>query len=268
MVDSRAPDTSPVTYGRSSDHVGIITMCRPEQKNTMSAELLASFSECVSAARADSELRCLVVTGQGRAFCAGADLSMPVQTSEPGLSPAERSYGMYVPFLSLLDVEVPIVGALNGHAIGGGFGLCLLCDLRVARRDAKYGATFTALGLHPGMAVTYILPRLVGLARASDWLYTGRLFDGIEGRDAGLFNEALEGDEVLPRSLEMATQIARSGPLAVKATKRSMLSGLGWDPREAARREARVQAETVDTDDGREGIAAALERRTPRFVGR
>ena len=172
---------------------------------------------------------------------------------------------MYEPFLSLLDVEVPVVGAINGHAIGGGFGLALLCDLRYARRDAKYGVTFTRLGLHPGMAVTYLLPRIVGLPRAADWLFTSRLFDGNEGAGCGLFNEALPGDEVLPRALKVARTIASNGPIAVRMTKRSLLRELGWDIRAAAFRESFAQAVTVETDDAEEGIAAALERREPRF---
>lgn len=263
-----APMNAAVTYERGADHVGVLTLNRPDEKNTMSAELLAAFAERVDEARADTLLRCLVVTGQGRAFCAGADLSNPVQTDEPGRSGQERSYAMYEPFLSLVDVEVPVVGALNGHAIGGGLGLALLCDLRYARKDAKYGATFTRLGLHPGMAVTYILPRLVGVAHASDWLYTGRLFDGNEGASAGLFNEALPGEEVIPRAIEVARQIAANGPLAVKLTKMSLLQGLAWNRRAAAWDEASAQAITVETDDGREGIDAALARRDPRFAGR
>jgi enoyl-CoA hydratase/carnithine racemase len=256
-----------VSYERD-DGVGLITLARGADGNRMSPEILAGFSKRILEARGDSGLRCLVITGEGRSFCAGADLSQPLQSDQESWSPEERSYAMYAPFLSLLDVDVPVIGALNGHAIGGGFGLALLCDLRYARIDSKYGATFTRLGLHPGMAVTYLLPRLVGLSRASDWLYTARLFDGREGQESGLFNEALPAAKVLPRAFEVATAISRNGPIALRMTKESLRRGLELAPKEAAKFEARAQSTTIDTFDAKEGIAAALERRPPEFRGR
>src|ERR687884_1776204 len=111
---------------------------------------------------------------------------------------------MYEPFLSLLDVEVPIVGALNGHAVGGGFGLALVCDLRIGALDAKYGANFVRLGLAPGMAISYLLPRLVGSARASELLYTGRLVDGKEAETLGILNRAVAGEHVLAEAMAIA----------------------------------------------------------------
>jgi enoyl-CoA hydratase/carnithine racemase len=256
-----------VLYERDGG-VGVITLNRPDNRNSMTEEILNGIAARVAEARADRGLRCLVVTGEGRSFCAGADFKSQIQREAEGRAPHERSYAMYEPFLSLLDVEVPVVGALNGHAIGGGFGLALVCDLRYAREDAKYGANFTRLGLHPGMAVSYLLPRLVGLPRAADWLYTGRLFDGREGAESGLFNEALPGAEVRPRAMAVARRIADNAPIAMRMTKRSLMQGLGWDAKAAAYREAYAQAVSVATEDAKEGMAALLEKRDPRFEGR
>lgn len=253
---------------QNDDGVGVITLNRPDNRNSMTEEILEGFRARVAEGRADRDLRCLVVTGSGRCFSAGADFKSQIQRDDADRQPHERSFAMYEPFLSLLEVEVPVVGALNGHAIGGGFGLALVCDLRYAREDAKYGANFTRLGLHPGMAVSYLLPRLVGLPRAADWLYTGRLFDGREGADAGVFNEALPGDAVLPRAMEVARAIAANAPVAVRATKRSLTQGLGWEPVAAAYREAYAQAATVATEDAKEGMRALLEKREPHFRGR
>ena len=194
----------------------MITLNRPDNRNSMTEEILEGMSARAREARDDRDLRCLVITGRGRSFCAGADFRAQIQRDDEGRTPHERSYAMYEPFLSLLDVEVPIVGAINGHAIGGGFGLALMCDLRYVREDAKYGANFTRLGLHPGMAVSYLLPRLVGLPRASEWLYTGRLFDGREGAAAGLFNEALPGDAVEAHAMGVARTIASNAPIAMR----------------------------------------------------
>src|SRR5690606_16807219 len=99
------------------------------------------------------------------------------------LQPHERSYAMYEPFLSVLDIEVPVIAALNGHAVGGGFGLALVCDLRIAAREARYGANFARLGLHAGMAISYLLPRIIGPVRAAELLFTGRLIDGREAEE-------------------------------------------------------------------------------------
>src|SRR6185369_8604145 len=126
--------------------VGVITLDRPDNRNSMTPELLDAFAAASASARA-AGLRALVITGTGNCFSAGADFKFGAQRAE-GL-PHERSFAMYVPFLSLLDVEVPIIGALNGHAIGGGFGLALLCDLRIGALEGKYGANFVKLGLGP-----------------------------------------------------------------------------------------------------------------------
>lgn len=256
-----------VRYG-NDDGVGVITLNRPDNRNSMTEEILEGVAACIAEARADTALRCLVITGEGRSFSAGADFNAQIQRDMEGRTAHERSYAMYEPFLSVLDVEVPVIGALNGHAIGGGFGLALVCDLRYAREDAKYGANFVRLGLHPGMAVSYLLPRIVGLPRAAEWLYTGRLFDGREGEAAGLFNAALPGDEVKPRAFEVARRIASNAPVATRLTKRSLTQGLAWEPKVAAYREAYAQAVTVDTDDAKEGVRALLEKRDPEFRGR
>lgn len=255
-----------VVYRRAGA-VGVITLSRPDNRNSMTAELLDAFTVACAAARDDAGARCVVITGEGACFSAGADFKAQLQRAAPGRQPHERSYAMYEPFLGVLDVEVPVIGALNGHAVGGGFGLALVCDLRVASRDAKYGANFTRLGLHPGMAISYLLPRLVGVARAAELLFTGRLVTGAEAAAMGLVSEALPAADVLPRAMELAEQIAANAPIAVRMTKRSLYEALDWQPRAAAFREAFAQAATLATADATEGMSALLEKRTPRFRG-
>lgn len=248
------------------DAVGVITLNRPDNRNSMTPELLDAFARASAAARADGALRCVVVTGAGSCFSSGADFKATLQRD--GGTPSERSYAMYEPFLSLLDLEVPVVGALNGHTVGGGFGLALVCDLRIGAADAKYGANFVRLGLAPGMAISYLLPRLVGVARANELLFTGRLVDGRTAEALGILNRAVPAEEVLPQALALAREIAEAAPLAVRATKAAIRRGLGLAPREAARAEAFAQAESLATEDAREGIAALLAKRRPAFTGR
>jgi enoyl-CoA hydratase/carnithine racemase len=256
-----------VTYG-TSGAVGVIAMNRPDNRNSMTAELLDAFAAAAEAARVDREARCIVLVGSGSCFSAGADLKAEVQRGDEARLPHERSFAMYEPFLAVLDIEVPVVAALNGHAVGGGFGLALLCDIRIACRTARYGANFCRLGLGPGLGISYLLPRLVGASRAAELLYTGRLMTGDEIAAIGLASRAVEAEDVLPAALELAREIAASAPLAVRATKRCLLDGLGWDIRRAAWREALAQAATVATADFAEGLAALLGKREPRFAGK
>lgn len=253
----------------AQDTIGVITLDRPDNRNSMTPELLDAFASAVAAARAAADLRCVVITGTGACFSAGADFKSVLQRDDGGAwrAPHEKSFAMYQPFLGVLDLAVPVVAALNGHTVGGGFGLAMCCDIRIGARTAKYGANFTRLGLAPGMAISYILPRLVGVSRAAELLFTGRLVDGDEAERIGLLT-AVDAADVLPRAMELARAIAASAPVAVRETKRALYRGLGWDPRGAAYLESFAQAESVVTADAAEGIAALLEKREPRFAGR
>lgn len=261
--------SEPAVLFERQDHIGLITLNRPDNRNSMTPELFGAFVDATARARAEDGLRCVVITGTGRCFSAGADFRSQIQTGdEATMAPHERSYAMYTPFLSVLDIEVPVVAALNGHAVGGGFGLALACDLRVANRDAKYGANFARLGLSAGMGISYILPRLVGPSRAAELLFTGRLYDGEEALAMGVVQGAEDPDDVLLAAMEWANAIAANAPIAVRLLKKTLYAGMGWDVRAAALEEARAQAVTIDTDDVQEGIRALLEKREPLFRGR
>jgi enoyl-CoA hydratase/carnithine racemase len=262
--------TEPAVLYESDEQIAQITLNRPDNRNSMTKDVLEGLREAVDRARSEQELRCLIVTGTGKSFCAGADFKSQGQENESGRfrAPNERTFEIYSPFLSLLEVEVPVIAAMQGHAIGGGLGLAVVCDLRVANREARYGANFVRLGLHPGMATTYILPRLLGLPRAVELLLTGRIISGAEATELGLVHYAVDADQVLGKARELASEIAGCAPLAVRWTKRSIYRGIDWDPRRAAELEAHAQSRTLETEDVREGIRALLERRDPVFKGR
>ena len=260
----------PAVLYEAKDGITEITLNRPENRNSMTDDVLEGLREAVRRVREDSEVRCVIITGRGKSFCAGADFKNQVQRegADQATLPHERSFAMYSPFLSVLDIEVPTIAAMQGHAIGGGLGLAVVCDLRVANRDAKYGANFVRLGLHPGMATTYILPRLVGLPRALELLLTGRIVTGAEAAELGFVNHAVVGDQVLVRAREIAQEIASAAPVAVRMTKAAIYRHTSWDPVLAAEFEAHAQSRTLETQDSKEGIRALLEKRAPRFKGR
>ena len=263
--------SEPAVLYEAKDYIATVTLNRPENRNSMTDDVLEGLRACVARVKEDPELRCVIITGRGKSFCAGADFKSGAQRdggSARKLLPNERSFAMYSPFLGVLQIEIPVIGALQGHAIGGGFGLALVCDIRVANRDARFGANFTKLGIHPGMATTYILPRLVGLPRAAELLFAGRIVSGAEAAEYGMVNHSVAEAEVMPRALELAREIASAAPIAVRWTKRSLYRNSSWDPVPAAEAEAHAQSRTFETEDSKEGVAALLEKRAPVFRGR
>ena len=259
----------PAVLYEVKDYIATITLNRPENRNSMTPDVLDGFVAAIADVREDASLRCVVITGNGKSFCAGADFKSGTQRDVKGrhLMSNERSFAMYQPFLSVLEVEVPVIGALNGHAIGGGMGLALVCDIRVANEAAKYGANFTKLGLHPGMATTYLMPRMVGMPRAAELLLTGRIITGAEAAEFGLVNYAVPADEVKDKAQELAREVASCAPIANRWTKRSLYEHAGWNPRPAAMHEADLQSRSRETEDFEEGVKALLEKRPPVFKG-
>ncbi len=179
----------------------------------------------------------MVVGGSGSCFSAGADFKAQVQRGADTRLPHERSYAMYEPFLSVLDIDVPVMAAMKGHAVGGGFGLALLCDIRIASRTARHGANFCRLGLASGLGIGYVLPRLIGPSRAAELLYTGRLIGGDELVQIGLASRAVDAEAVLPAALDLAREIAASAPLggARHQARPGRRAWLGRPPRRLAR---------------------------------
>ena len=143
-----------------------------------------------------------------------------------------------------------------------------MCDIRIGNRASKYGANFCKLGLSPGMSISFLLPRLIGVSRAAELMFTGRLLRGDEAEQYGLLSTAVDGDQVLETALDMARTVAANAPVAVRLTKQVMYENLGWDVRKAALREAFSQAVTVATKDAAEGISALLQKREPDFQGK
>jgi len=262
-----SPAASPLRVERPAEGVVVLTLALPERRNAMTEELTAAWAAEVAELAADRELRVVVVTGEGSAFCAGGDLSW-IEAGGAEVDPLRtKMLAFYRTWLSIRDLEVPVLAAVNGPAIGAGLCLALACDLRYAAPGARFGAPFAALGIHPGMAASYLLPEAVGLPRAREMLYTGRIFSADEAERIGLINGVLPADTLLTDVIATAEKVASMAPVAVRLTKSALRHG----PRtyaEALEWEALAQPITMATEDMREGLRAQGERRPARFGGR
>ena len=254
---------------RPSAGVVVLTLDNPEQRNAMSPEMTASWASAVEELAADRELRCVVVTGEGRAFCSGGNTSWIA--SEPDATVdglRTRMLAFYRAWLSVRRLEVPTIAALNGPAIGAGLCLALACDLRYAAAGARLGAPFVKLGMHAGMAATYLLPNVVGEAHARDLLLTGRTVDAEEALRIGLVSAVLPDDAFLDEVLETAGGIAATAPIASRLTTLALRDGGHADFESAVQWEALAQPVTLATADLQEGIRASRDKRPPAFTGR
>lgn len=255
------------------EHVATVTLNRPEQRNSMSAELLTTFAERIEQLKADRNVRCVVITGKDKSFCAGADISAMQQLAQragvdASVQRAAAIRAVYDAFLVVEQIEVPTIAAINGHAVGGGLGLALACDIRVVAERAKIGANFARLGIHPGMGISSRLPRLVGQERAALMLYTGELIRGAEAVGIGLCSQSAPADQVIDVARDLARRIAAAAPLAVRSIKRTLRQVAGMNDEAVLELESHAQAQLSHTADAAEGISALLSRREPSFEGK
>ncbi|GAA2419759.1 enoyl-CoA hydratase-related protein [Actinomadura vinacea] len=253
---------------RRSDGVAVLTLNDPDRRNAMSDEMTAAWKEAIAGLRADRGLRCAVVTGAGTAFTSGGALPWLADTNAiavPALR--DRMLEFYRTWLTIRALEVPTIAAINGHAVGAGLALALACDLRYAAADAKLTVPFTALGLHPGMATTWLLPEVAGLPLAREMLFTGRAVTGSQAEAYGLVNRAVPRELVLQEALGAAARIAEQAPIATRLTKVALSNGGHPDMESALRWESLAQPVTMASKDMVEGLAAQREKRRPTFTG-
>jgi enoyl-CoA hydratase/carnithine racemase len=255
-----------VTY-EVADRVATVTLNRPEARNgytvRMSDELAAAFDE----ADRDRAVRVVVLTGAGKDFCVGADLSaggldLPGATEEWD-EPAGRCS------MRIFTMNKPVIAAIRGAAVGAGSTIILPADYRLASTDARFGFVFSRRGLYPEGASTWFLPRLVGLGRALDWMVSGRVFDAAEALAAGMVHALHEPDQVLDRAYELARDLIRNTAPVSVAVIRKMLYRMSplESPFPVQRLDSRLIAGAVDSPDAAEGILSFLQRRDPQWTG-
>ncbi len=251
-------------------HTAVLTFNRPDRMNTITMPLLNNLSERLLEADADRNVRVIVITGAGRAWCAGLDIGAAVAGDGIGSDSNSSGTGEFdlrtAPPVVLHKIDTPTIAALNGGAAGYGLDLALGCDLRIANRSAKLSAAYTARGLVPESGGTWLLPRIVGWSKAAELLFTARTLSAEEARELGLVSEVVE-DSVLDAALSLADEIAANAPLAVRASKRMMRHAMSEGLEDHVQRQYLALLPLFQTKDFREGLAAFMERRAPTFEG-
>jgi len=252
--------------------VATVTLNRPEKLNAVTSVLIRELMAAFDAADADDAVRAVIVTGAGRAFCAGADLSGGTRTfdrskPEGTAGDSEHRDGGGLVALRIYDMKKPVVAAINGPAVGFGATMTLPMDIRIASSSARMGFVFSRRGVVPEACSTWFLPRLVGMQRAAEWVYTGRVFGAEEALAGGLVSRVVPPDALMETALALAREIAdNTSAISVALARQMMWKLLGSDhPMEAHRLDSRGMAWTGRSADAREGIAAFLEKRPPRF---
>lgn len=257
------------------DRILVLTLNRPERLNAISPDMLGELSAKLVEANKDPDIRCIVLTGAGRGFCSGLDL---VAVGQGGIGSRETARGQNrprqlfdlrdAPINVMWNIDTPVVCAINGAAAGYGMDITLLADIRIAARRAKMAAVTAKRNVVPESGGTWLLPRLIGWAKAAELYYRARTIDAEEALEIGLVNTVVPDEDLLPTALEWANEIADNAPMAVQTTKRMMRMGLE-ESYDTAVDHLMVHLNTMfQSEDFEEGVRAFLERRKPQFTGR
>ncbi len=245
-----------------------LTLSRPDSRNALNLVLIKALAAALREAEADPAVRCVVITGKGKAFCAGGDIKEMAERAGKAVATKERlQQGLNRIARSVWEMEKPVLAKVNGDAAGAGFGLLLACDLAYAADSAKFHASFIRMGLIPDVGGSFTIPRRLGLHRAKEMLFLGRTVDAAEAEALGLINRAVPAAELDAFVDEVVGKLAGSPTKTIGLAKRAMHRGLASTFDEALEHEAYAQGYCFTTEDHVEGTKAYLERREAKFKG-
>ena len=272
---SMASDYTAVTYD-VSEQIATITLNRPERMNSFSTELLSEWADAIRLATDDDDVRVVIVTGAGRAFCAGADLKAEAESDDKILMAEKNAgerrnslrYSVHRVAQALQYLDKPYIAALNGAAVGAGMDMASMADIRIASDTARFGMSYVNVGLIPGDGGAWLLPRLVGLQKALELIWSGDLFDAHAALEMGYVARVVPHDDLMKETLAYARQLAEGPPIAMQLAKRLVYRGLDQSFVEGLEQAQAAMAIVQSTTDSREGPAAFRERRKPLFEGK
>lgn len=251
------------------DGIVTITLNRPEKLNALAGHMRRDLAEALETAGSDRSVRVVVITGAGRAFCAGGDIAYMAELIERhDTEEFSRLLGSARRVVTVIrQMTKPVIAAVNGPASGAGCNLALACDLRIASTAATFSQSFVKIGLHPDWGGTYFLPHLVTPNKACEMFFLGDVIDAQEALRLGIVNRVVAPDELLDATTELATRLREASPLSVAAAKQAVYASQEADLDDMLRYETEAQLRCFESEDAREGIRAFLERRPPRFTG-
>lgn len=260
-----------------TDGVAVITLNRPERMNAFTDVMIREWASAVEDARLDRDVRAVIVTGNGRGFCAGADLrgGLGLVGAARGETPpaaAERRNwlrdGVHAVPRAVQLLDKPYIAAVNGSAVGAGMDMASMADLRIASESAKFAMSYVKVGLVPGDGGCYFLPRIVGIAKALEMIWTGDFIDAQEALRIGYVSKVVPGEELLATAMAFAQRLSQGPAVAMQLAKRLVYRGLNTDWQEALEMAGTAMAIVQSTEDAREGPRAFVEGRPPKFAGR
>lgn len=248
------------------ENIGYITVNKPEVLNALDGQVLAELDRAIDDAAADNRVKALILTGEGRAFVAGADIgAQSVLDAEGGRNWGRNGSAI---FRKLELLQIPTIAAVNGFALGGGCELAMACDMIIASSKAKFGQPEVSLGITPGFSGTQRLARKIGKARAMEMILTGDMIRADEALRIGLVNKIAEPEQLMTDAKELADRILKNGPIAVKYSKEAIARGMEMDMDSAVALENELFALCFATEDQKEGMQAFLEKREAVFSGK
>ena len=248
--------------------VGIISFHRPEVLNAMNTETVIEMKKVFAAMDEDSDIRCVILTGHGeKAFCAGGDIHEEAEKDVIAAYEFVRTGGELLEKIERF--KAPVIAAINGYCLGGGVEFAIACDIRIAADDAKLGSPEIDLGVYPGWGGTQRLPRIVGMSKAREIMYTGDRYTARQALEMGLVDRVVPADRLMDEALALAEKIASKAPMAIRYIKTSIYDGMQCDLQRALQMESALFAHLYATKDTKEAYAAYLEKRPPKgFIGR
>jgi enoyl-CoA hydratase/carnithine racemase len=273
-VTEKRMEFEQIRYDKS-EGIATITLNRPERMNAFTPKMLDEWLAALQDAHLDAETRVIILTAEGRGFCTGMDVQ--AQAQGQGLLPQGRSLAAARNYLRdtvhriprlVAQLDKPYIAAVNGAAVGAGMDMASMCDIRVAADTARFGMTYVRMGLIPGDGGCYYLPRIVGVARALDLIWSGRLFDAEEALRVGYVSEVVPADELMAHTREYALKLAKGPAVAIQLAKRLVYRSLDVGVDQALEMAQGAMTIAQNTEDAREGPRAFMEKREPQFKGR
>jgi enoyl-CoA hydratase len=243
--------------------VCVVKINNPQAMNALNTTVLSELDAAFTAIEKDKEIKAVIITGEGRAFVAGADISqMSTMNATEGKAFGEQGAAV---FRKIEKLPIPVIAAVNGFALGGGCELAMACDIRIASAKAKFGQPEVGLGITPGFSGTQRLPRIVGLGNAKELIYTADIIDAAEAYRIGLANKVVEPEALMEEAMKMANKIASKAPIAVRYSKEAINTGIQTDIDSAIAIEANLFGLCFASEDQKEGMAAFLKKEAPQF---